>query len=237
MEFVFAYLAGTLTLINPCVLPVLPIVLASALQASPKGPLALAAGLGASFVVVGVLVSSVGLAFGILAEDVARIGALIMVGFGVVLLSPALSSKFTLATAGFSDRADHGMDVIDRSTLRGQFLGGALLGAVWSPCVGPTLGGAIALAAQGQNLAKATLIMVFFAFGVATIVLLLAYGARATLLKRREFMRKLASKSRTIMGVMFILVGLALLLELHIVAERWAVQNLPAWFTDLSVSI
>ena len=47
----------------------------------------------------------------------------------------------------------------------GMFLGGALLGAVWSPCVGPTLGGAIALAYQGENLLRATGIMIAFALG------------------------------------------------------------------------
>ena len=60
MDLVFAYLAGLLTLINPCVLPVLPIVLATALQASAPGPIALAAGMGISFVTVGIAV--VGLA-------------------------------------------------------------------------------------------------------------------------------------------------------------------------------
>ena len=60
MEFIFAYAAGLLTLINPCVLPVLPIVLASALNSNRFGPVALAAGMGVSFVVLGVALASVG---------------------------------------------------------------------------------------------------------------------------------------------------------------------------------
>ena len=60
MDLVFAYLAGLLTLINPCVLPVLPIVLASALQVSPLGPVVLATGMGLSFVAVGMAVLSFG---------------------------------------------------------------------------------------------------------------------------------------------------------------------------------
>lgn len=55
MEFILAYAAGVLTLINPCVLPVLPVVLAGALGANPKGPLALATGMSVSFVLLGVL--------------------------------------------------------------------------------------------------------------------------------------------------------------------------------------
>jgi len=60
MELVFGYIAGLLTLINPCVLPVLPIVLASALQAGRHGPLAIALGMGVSFVTLGMLVATVG---------------------------------------------------------------------------------------------------------------------------------------------------------------------------------
>ncbi|MEH6835962.1 MULTISPECIES: cytochrome c biogenesis CcdA family protein [Falsihalocynthiibacter] len=237
MELVFGYLAGLLTLINPCVLPVLPIVLATALQASPRGPLALAAGMSLTFVILGVALSTIGLAVGILPEDVARIGAVLMVVFGIVLLVPKLGDKFSRATSGLSQKADQNIDGLNRESLWGQFWGGALLGAVWSPCVGPTLGGAIALATQGESLVWATLIMVSFALGVSTVILLLAYGARATLLKRQALMRRIAAKSRVIMGITFILVGTAIYFQLHIILERWALQNLPAWLVDFSVSI
>lgn len=237
MELVFGYLAGLLTLINPCVLPVLPIVLATALQASPRGPLALAAGMSLTFVILGVALSTLGLALGILPEDVAQIGAILMIGFGVILLVPGLGERFSRATSGLSQKADENIEALDRESLWGQFWGGALLGAVWSPCVGPTLGGAIALATQGESLVWAAMIMTSFALGVSTVILLLAYGARATLLKRQAFMRRVAAKSRVIMGVTFIAVGLAIYLKIYVILERWALQNLPAWLVDFSVSI
>ena len=59
MELLLGYLAGILTLINPCVLPVLPIVLASALQVGRYGPIAVAAGLCVSFVTFGMLVATI----------------------------------------------------------------------------------------------------------------------------------------------------------------------------------
>ena len=70
MDLVFAYLAGLLTLINPCVLPVLPIVLATALQASALGPIALAAGMGISFVTVGIAVVGFGQLIGVNSDSV-----------------------------------------------------------------------------------------------------------------------------------------------------------------------
>ena len=171
MDVVFAYLAGLLTLINPCVLPVLPIVLASALQVSPLGPVVLATGMGMSFVAVGMAVLSFGQLIGISNDDVAQLGALVMVGFGFVILLPKLSFGFSHLLTAPVGLADHKLGQIDRHTIVGQFIGGGLLGIVWSPCVGPTLGGAIALASQGENLILGGSIMIGFALGVATVTM------------------------------------------------------------------
>ena len=235
MEHLFAYGAGLLTLINPCVLPILPIVLASSLQSSRHGPLAIAAGMSITFVVLGMVVAVAGRSLGITPETVADAGAVLMVGFGLVLLVPAFSARFATATAGFSAGADTQIDGIESKGLTGQFLGGMLLGAVWSPCIGPTLGAAISLASQGQNLMNVTLTMVFFALGVSTIIIALGYGARSVIMKRQAMMRRIAEKSRPIMGVTFIVVGLGLLFRVHHIIEGWAVQNLPTWLVDFSV--
>jgi cytochrome c biogenesis protein CcdA len=236
MELVFGYLAGVLTLINPCVLPVLPLVLGSALQASPAGPLALAAGLSLSFVVLGVSVAAFGFALGIDPDQIAQGGAVLMVGFGLILLVPRFSAAFSTATAGIAAGADTRIDRIESTGARGQFLGGLLLGAVWSPCVGPTLGGAISLASQGENLLRATAIMVTFALGVATVVVALGYGARGLLGRHQSVMRRLAEISRPLLGAIFVATGLAILFRLHHLAEAWAIRALPPWLIDLSVS-
>jgi cytochrome c biogenesis protein CcdA len=237
MEMLFAYGAGLLTLINPCVLPVLPIVLASALNTSRHGPLALAAGMSLTFVVLGVLVAAFGRSVGLTEDTIASGGAVLMIGFGLVLLIPRFSTAFATATAGVAAQADSGMDRIDRSTLGGQFLGGVLLGAVWSPCVGPTLGGAISLASQGQNLGWVTAIMASFALGVSSIILALGYGARSAIQKRQATMRRLASSARPIMGVVFVAVGLMLLFKIHYLIEAALLDIMPLWLLDLSVSL
>ncbi|WP_417247984.1 cytochrome c biogenesis CcdA family protein [Celeribacter sp.] len=238
MEILLAYGAGLLTLINPCVLPVLPIILATAVQAGRFGPVTLAAGMSLSFVVFGMFVTTVGYSVGLDQDTLSRIGAWLMVAFGLVLTVPQFSAAFSTATAGFAARADARIDRLDRSDpFWGQFLGGALLGLVWSPCIGPTLGGAIALASQGESLAWATVIMVGFAAGVSTLIIGLSYGARSALQKRQAMMRALAERSRPILGVVFLAVGLMILFRVHHMIEAWAVQNLPAWLIDLSVSL
>lgn len=236
MEFVFAYLAGLLTLINPCVLPVLPIVLVSALNANRYGPVALAAGMSVSFVLFGVLVTAFGSSIGLTQDTLAQIGAVLMIAFGIVLIVPMFAQRFELATAGIAAGADARMSGVNNAGMRGQFIGGLLLGAVWSPCIGPTLGGAIALASQGQNLGYVTLIMSAFALGVSTLILGLGLGAREAIRSRATALRGLAERSKTILGVTFVAVGLMLFFKLHYVLEEMALRVMPIWLQDLSVA-
>jgi cytochrome c biogenesis protein CcdA len=236
MTIVLAYLAGLLTLINPCVLPVLPLVLASALSAHRLGPLALAGGMALSFVGLGLALASAGQVLGLSEDGLARIGALGLVGFGAVLLVPRLSAGFASATGGLAARADAALPAAPAG-LWGQALAGAGLGAVWSPCIGPTLGAAIALAAEGGSLAQAGAVMAAFALGVASFMLALAYGARAWMARNRARMMRLASAARPAMGVLFLATGLALWFGLHHRAEAALIGLLPDWFLDLSISI
>ena len=236
MEFLFAYGAGLLTLINPCVLPVLPIVLVGALNATKAGPIALAAGMSLSFVVFGVLVTAFGAGIGLTQDVLAEIGAVMMVIFGCVLLVPRLTRSFESATAGLASRADAQIDGIETGSLRGQFFGGLLLGTVWSPCIGPTLGGAIALASQGQNLGHVTLIMAAFALGVSTLVIGLGLGAQEAIRARANRLRGLAERSKPIIGVTFILVGAMLYFKVHHILEAGLLSVMPIWLQDLSVA-
>ena len=237
MEFVFAYFAGLLTLINPCVLPVLPIVLVSALNAHRAGPLALAAGMSVSFVVFGVLVTAFGASVGLTQDRLAQIGAIMMMAFGLILVVPMFAQRFEMATAGVAAGADTRMNSLNAGSLRGQFAGGLLLGTVWSPCIGPTLGGAIALASQGESLGYVTLIMTAFAMGVSTLILGLGFGAQEAIRPRAKALRGLAERSKPIIGATFLAIGALLFFEVHHLIEGWLLNVMPIWLQDLSVSI
>ncbi len=237
MTLILAYLAGLLTLINPCVLPVLPIVLASALGRHRLGPVAMAAGMGASFTVLGLTVAAFGQSLGLTEERLNTVATAGMIVFGAALLLPHAAAVFQSATAGLAARADAGIDRTQGHGLAGQAMGGALLGAAWSPCIGPTLGGAIALASGGGSLIRAGTIMLAFAAGVATLILLLAYGARDLLMRNRARAQALALRARPAIGLIFIGVGLAMLAGALHAIEALAVRTLPLWLQDLSVSL
>lgn len=237
MTLIFAYLAGLLTLINPCVLPVLPIIVGSALGKHKLGPVAMAAGMSVSFVLLGLFVAAFGHALGLNEERLNTIAAIGMIVFGLALLVPQAGALFQTATAGIATRADAGIDQTQSRGLMGQALGGALLGAAWSPCIGPTLGGAIALASSGGSLFWAGAIMVMFSAGVATLILAIGYGARDVMMRNRARMQTLAIRARPVMGLIFIAVGIALISGAVRYLEILAIEHLPIWLQDLSVSI
>lgn len=241
VDLFFAYLAGLLTLVNPCVLPVLPIVLAASLQSDRRGPVALAAGLSLSFVSLGLFVIVIGASVGIDQQMMTTVGASLMIGFGAIISIPRLSENFATLTAGFAGKAEARMQDMDAAKSNagpgGQFLGGAMLGAVWSPCIGPTLGGAISLASQGRDVVWAGSIMAFFALGVSTIILGLAFGAREVIARRQMLLRKLAVRAKPVIGITFICVGAAILSGLDHWLEARLLGIMPVWLQDFSVSV
>jgi cytochrome c biogenesis protein CcdA len=197
--------------------------------------MALAAGMSLSFVAFGMVVATIGHSIGLTEEVLARAGALMMLAFGAILLLPQLSNRFETVMAGVSARADTTLAQSGHSGLGGQFLGGLLLGAVWSPCIGPTLGGAIALASQGESLTWAFFIMVAFAAGVSTLILGIGLGGQNLIRSRAQALRGLASRSKPILGGVFVLVGLMILFNVHKAIDQWALETLPYWLTDLSI--
>ena len=124
---------------------------------------------------------------------------------------------------------------LDQHILVGQFIGGMLLGAIWSPCVGPTLGAAIALASLGESLIRSTLIMFAYSAGVATLMIVGGYLARNLITRRRELMQNMAKLSQPIIGFAFFLVGVGLFFGINHKFEAWALDNMPEWLIFISV--
>ena len=237
MAYLWAYVAGLLTLINPCVLPLLPIVIAAAFQNSRLGPLALAAGLTVSFAVLGVSVTAFGHLVSIDAGTVNRVAAVAMMGFGVALLVPRAQTILSTLASPLANRANTRLDEREKAGIAGQFGVGVLLGAVWSPCIGPTLGGAIGLAASGEGLGQAVVTMLAFGVGVSTVLMALAYGSRQAVSARREKLARWMPWANPLMGAVLLVVGFAILFHIDRMVEGWLLDLMPVWLQDLSVSV
>src|SRR5262245_2972656 len=224
-----SFAAGALTILSPCVLPLVPVAIASALQQHRLGPVALAAGLAASSWAVGLLFASLGLAID---RDVVRIvAAALLVAFGAALLSGRLQAGLARVTGPLVGRAAGLLARFTPAGWHGQLVVGLLLGAVWIPCAGPTLGAAITLAAAGTNLLAATTVIAAFSLGVTVPVLLLAYGSREVL-RRRAW--RVARVVRPLTASALILIGLLTLSGGDRALESRLVQAMPAWLVDLA---
>jgi cytochrome c-type biogenesis protein len=136
-------------------------------------------------------------------------------------------SPLASASARLSARSDDGVGA--------QFFIGALLGGVWSPCVGPTLGAALGLAAQGNTVIRAAAIMGAFGLGAATLLLTAGYASRAVIGQRLRLIQAGAA-GRILFGVVLVLIGGAVASGVDKIIESAVLAQLPQWWIDLLAS-
>lgn len=229
-----AFVAGLLSILSPCVLPLVPIVLAAAVTAHPLGAFAVAGGLALSFTGLGLVLALAGFSLGIDASAFRLAAATIMVVLGAVLMVPSWQARLATAGGPVSAWADRRFGNFASSGLAGQLAIGLLLGAVWSPCVGPTLGAASLLASQGQDLPKVTLTMAIFGVGAALPLVLFGLLSRATLMRARNGLMSAGKLGRGMLGAAFIVIGLAIISGGDKRLEAALVAASPQWLTDLT---
>lgn len=229
-----AFAAGLLSILSPCVLPLLPIVLGAAVTQHRWGPLALAAGLAISFTGLGLLIAVAGFSLGLDANVFRVVAAIIMIAMGLVLLMPAWQTRLATAGGPVSDWTDRTFGGFSGSGLSGQFAMGLLLGAVWSPCVGPTLGAASLLASQGRDLAQVTITMAVFGLGAALPLAILGLLSRSALMKMRGRMLSAGQFGKALLGMALLLIGIGIVTGADKWIETALVNASPAWLTDLT---
>ncbi|MGH8210621.1 MAG: cytochrome c biogenesis CcdA family protein, partial [Steroidobacteraceae bacterium] len=162
------------------------------------------------------------------------IGAVILGLFGVVLLSGFLQRRFAAATAGIGSRANALLVRWQPSGLGGQWLVGAVLGLVWSPCAGPTLGAAIGLASQGQELGPIMVLMGLFGVGAALPLLLVGWLGQRAIGSIRGTIVRAGQLGKVALGATFVVLAVAMLTGWDQHAEAWLVDHSPDWLTALT---
>ncbi len=232
-----ALAAGSLSILSPCVLPLLPIILGAALAAHRFGPYALAAGLMLSFTIIGVFIASLGIGLGLDQAVFRSIAAILLIVFGIILLSVPLQEKFAVATSGLSGAGQTLLTKVSLDGLPGQFILGLLLGIVWTPCVGPTFGAAVTLASSGQNLGQATLVMALFAIGISIPLVTLGLVSRKAMANVRGKMLTAGKIGKQLLGGIMLLLGGMILSGTDKLFQAWMLQAAPEWLVQLTTSI
>ncbi len=229
-----AFIAGVLSVLSPCVLPLIPIVMATAASAHRYGPFALSAGVAISFVGLSLFVATIGFAVGLDGGFFRFVAASLLIVIGTVLVVPALQQRFAVAAGPVSNWADQALGTYAGPGVLGQFGVGIVLGAVWSPCVGPTLGAASLLAAQGKDLGQVALTMLSFGLGAVVPLLILGALSREILNRWRDTLASAGSGGKYVLGGVLILTGLAILTGFDKTLETQIVSISPAWLTGLT---
>src|SRR3984957_2111842 len=174
---VLAFLGGMLTILSPCVLPVIPFVFAQADRPFRSSGLPTLIGMAVTFAVVA-SAAAVGGGWIVRANQVGRIVALVLLAiFGLALLFPTLGGRMTRTLVALGGRLQQRADA--RAGVGGALLLGIAVGFLWAPCAGPVLGLILTGAALGGASARTTLLLLAFAVGAATSLgLAIAAGGR-----------------------------------------------------------
>jgi cytochrome c biogenesis protein CcdA len=185
---------------------------------------------------LGLLLALAGFGLAVDADLFRIAAAAVMILLGVVLLVPSFQARLAAAGGPVSGWIDQRFGSVASSGLAGQFAVGLLLGAVWSPCVGPTLGAASLLAAQGRDLPQVALTMVLFGIGAGVPLVLLGLLSRASLMRMSGRLKTAGQLGKSLFGAAFILVGAAIVSGADKQLEAVLVAASPQWLTTLTTS-
>lgn len=237
MQFLMSLLAGGATTLSPCVLPILPLVAGSAIQRNKYGPLYMAIGMIFAFTFVGVGIANLSTTLGITASGIRVLSAYIFIVTSFAFITPWGRKIFKKLMTPISGKADQLASKAEGSSMISMFLFGALLGVIWSPCSGPTLGVAIGLAVQEGSRLIATAMFLVFGLGATLPLLLMSYGTRSFLLKRKGTLISLGEKGQYVLGVLILFYGVGILAGWDKWIEIQILKITPDWLTNILVGL
>ncbi|MFT7558894.1 MAG: cytochrome c-type biogenesis protein [Flavobacteriales bacterium] len=225
-----AFLAGMLGILSPCVWPLVPIVMSASARSALAGKVALAAGLSVSFALAGSVLSFFLISFSINPEFFRYLAAslLVLVAFPLMINSVGVWLTDTLAklTRNYYPQAP-------QASVLAQFSIGCLLGLVWLPCVGPTLGAAIALASMGQEIIKSFVVMLSYGAGAALALAIAALTSNSLFYSINSNLALTVEKTKILLGGLIFVLGLLVLSGWDKLLEGWALTWLPSWMGSL----
>ena len=232
LEWASIPLAGVAGVLSPCVWPLVPVVMSSAAGESRRGPWMLAAGLSLSFALAGTLLSFLLVSAGLDPELFRDLAGAMLVGLAAVLLIRPLGDALSRRLSALSSRLEGGASTAPASAW-GQFGVGSLLGLVWLPCVGPTLGAAIGLASMGQSLGLAFVTMLAYGLGTAAVLLAAGIASQRVLVRWRPGILATANRGKMLLGWLLLALGTLVLTGLDKRLEALALPFLPEWIVSI----
>lgn len=225
----FAFLSGVVTILSPCILPVLPIVLSGSVGGKRKS-FGVVAGFIASFSVFTLALSALVQTFDIPADTLRLAAVVILVTFGLTLAIP----KFQMLLEVFLSRMVRTKGGPQKSGFFGGVLTGVSLGLVWTPCVGPIMASVISLAVSQQIDGGAVIIVGAYALGTSIPMFALMAGGRK-LLNHFPSLSAKTSEIQRVFGVVMIAAALMIGFGVDRRFQTYVLQVFPKYGTGLTV--
>ena len=230
----FAFLGGIITVLSPCVLPVLPIIFSGSVADGRSRPYGIIAGFIFSFSLLTLSMTLIVRVFDIDPGILRLAAAVIIVIFAFVLIVPWFKEKFMVFVNALLNKRK--MKSPSNSSSNGFFAGmltGFSLGAVWTPCVGPIMASVITLAISQSIDAGAVFITLSYAAGTSIPLFAIMKGGRG-LIQRFPALNRNLSKIQRSFGVLMLVTGIALFTGLDRDFQSWILEAFPGYGTGLT---
>jgi cytochrome c biogenesis protein CcdA/thiol-disulfide isomerase/thioredoxin len=207
---VFAFVSGVITILSPCILPVLPIVLSGSVGGGKARPFGIISGFVVSFTVFTLALSAIVQAIGI-SPDALRYVAVVLIGlFGLVMLIPPLGTAFEGLASRVANIGSAGRSTRAAGTGYGSgLLIGLSLGLIWTPCVGPIMASVISLALTQRVDGGSVFITLAYTLGTSLPMLAVMIGGRALVTKVPALVKHTGAIQRGF-GVLMLIVAVGI---------------------------
>lgn len=226
----FAFIAGVVTILSPCILPVLPIILSGAAGGGKQKPLGIVTGFVASFTFFTLFLTSIVQSVGISATSLRLFSVLVLFVFGASLLLPFVQKWLEKVFSVLSGKVP---DNSQTTSFGGGLLIGASLGLLWTPCVGPILASVLSLALTGTVTGSAVFITLAYALGTALPMLAIMVGGQQ-LLRRNVWLLKRTGQIQRAFGVLMMITAAAIYFNFDRQFQTYILERFPEYGTGLT---
>jgi len=227
-----AFISGILTVFSPCVLPILPAVLASGIDGNTRRIKGVIMGLVISFTIASLLLATMVRVLGIPADIVRAMAVVLLVIFGISLVFPVIWEKAQI----WIERYWHFQPIQNQNSgFWGGFLTGTSLGIVWTPCIGPVVAAMATLAAVSSFSITMVLIVFAYALGTGIPLYFIARGGSAVS-QKLNFFKTESQKIRQIFGLIILATALFIWTGADKVLQAWTLSTLPASWTQIATN-
>jgi cytochrome c biogenesis protein CcdA/thiol-disulfide isomerase/thioredoxin len=230
---VVAFVSGLLTILAPCIWPLLPIVLADVTQSdSKRRPLGITAGVALSFTVLTLTVSGLESSLGLDPNILRKVAVIVLLILGTSMVIPKASQWLEARISRISGKFGN-LGKNQRKDFTGGFITGLALGIVWAPCSGPILASIATLASTNKVSIQVLLVTLFYVAGVSIPLFAFALGGQRLLVKSKKISR-FTGKIQIASGLVLLITALAIYTNYDKTIEAKLLNSIPSYSNSLT---